>query len=127
MPTVKDEVAKNLLYYRKKNRMTQKHIAECLGVKHNAVSSWENGANSIDIELLFKICEIFKISVNDMYGIYSNSQAEHFTKEEKELLRDYQMLNNQGKEYIRQTMVMALSTYKKADSVPGLDTQAKLG
>lgn len=66
---VKDTIAKNLLYYRKKNKITQKELAEKLGVKHNAISAWENGVNSIDIDTLFRVCQIFGITVNDMYGI----------------------------------------------------------
>ena len=65
---IKETVAKNLLYYRKKNKITQKELAEKLGVKHNAISSWENGVNSIDIDTLFQICKIFGITVNDMYA-----------------------------------------------------------
>lgn len=66
---IKDTIAKNLLYYRKKNKITQKELAEKLGVKHNAISAWENGVNSIDIDTLFRVCQIFGITVNDMYGI----------------------------------------------------------
>lgn len=54
--------------------MTQKELANLLGVKNSAVSNWEKGVNSIDIETLFKACTIFDISVNDMYGIYSNKE-----------------------------------------------------
>ena len=70
MSTVRDEIAKNLLYYRKKAGYTQKQFAEFLGVKNSAVSNWENGLNSIDIETLFKACELFGITLNDMYGKY---------------------------------------------------------
>lgn len=72
MSTVRDEIAKNLLFYRKKAGLTQKELAEKLGVKNTAVSNWESGNNSIDIETLFNACRIFGVSVNDMYGIYSN-------------------------------------------------------
>lgn len=64
---IKEIIAKNLLYYRKKNKITQKELADKLGVKHNAISAWENGVNSIDIDTLFRICKIFGITVNDMY------------------------------------------------------------
>ena len=71
MSTVKDEIAKNLLYYRKKSGLTQKEFAEKLGVKNTAVSNWESGNNSIDIETLFAACEVFHVTLNDMYGKYS--------------------------------------------------------
>ena len=72
MGYIRDEISKNLLFYRKKSGMTQKELANLLGVKNSAVSNWEKGVNSIDIETLFKACTIFKISVSEMYGQYSN-------------------------------------------------------
>ena len=71
MSTVRDEIAKSLLFYRKKCGLTQKELAEKLGVKNTAVSNWESGNNSIDIETLFLACEIFGVTLNDMYGKYS--------------------------------------------------------
>lgn len=79
---VKETIAKNLLYYRKKNKITQKTLAEQLGVKHNAISAWENGVNSIDIDTLFRVCKIFGVTVNDMYEMDSSNEpstkAAHF-------------------------------------------------
>ena len=83
---IKDVIAKNLLFYRKKNKITQKELAEKLGVKHNAISSWENGVNSIDIDTLFRVCQIFGITVNDMYGMSDDTKpstiAAHFDGDE---------------------------------------------
>ena len=82
---VKETIAKNLLYYRKKNKITQKALAEQLGVKHNAISAWENGVNSIDIDTLFRVCKIFVVTVNDMYEMTSSEPttiAAHFDGDE---------------------------------------------
>ena len=81
---IKETVAKNLLFYRKKNKITQKELAEQLGVKHNAISSWENGVNSIDIDTLFKVCKIFGVTVNDMYDMKQEptTLAAHFDGDE---------------------------------------------
>lgn len=86
---IKETIAKNLLFYRKKSKITQKQLAEKLGVKHNAISSWENGVNSIDIDTLFKVCKIFGVTVNDMYDMKEepNIKAAHldgkdFTEEQ---------------------------------------------
>lgn len=86
---IKKIIAENLSYYRKKNHFTQKQLAEQLGVKHNAISSWENGVNSIDIDMLYQICQIFQINVDDMY-VPQNSipvdieilSSKDFTKEQ---------------------------------------------
>ena len=82
---VKETIAKNLLYYRKKNKITQKALAEQLGVKHNAISAWENGVISIDIDTLFRVCKIFGVTVNDMYEMTSSEPttiAAHFDGDE---------------------------------------------
>lgn len=72
---IKETVAKNLLFYRKKNKITQKQLAEQLGVKHNAISAWENGVNSIDIDTLFRVCKIFGVTVNDMYDMQESDST----------------------------------------------------
>ena len=74
-----------MLYDRKKNKITQKALAEQLGVKHNAISAWENGVNSIDIDTLFRVCKIFGVTVNDMYEMTSSEPttiAAHFDGDE---------------------------------------------
>lgn len=88
LTTVKEAVAQNLLFYRKRNRMTQRELAEKLGVKHNSISSWENGINSIDIEILSKICDIFNISINDMFS-KEQAEKEYYTEHEQSLVRKY--------------------------------------
>lgn len=98
---IKEIVAKNLLYYRKKNNITQKALAEQLGVKHNAISAWENGVNSIDIDTLFRVCKIFGVTVNDMYDMTASAESptlaahkdgENFTDEELSKIEEYKRL-----------------------------------
>ena len=93
---IKETVAKNLLFYRKKNKITQKELADQLGVKHNAISSWENGVNSIDIDTLFKVCKIFGVTVNDMYDmkeepttLAAHFDGDEYTEDELEEIRQF--------------------------------------
>lgn len=115
MAAVKDEITKNLLYYRKKSGLTQKELAEKIGVKNTAVSNWESGNNSIDIETLFSACEIFGVTLNDMYGRYSTSESSGavLSQNEDRLLSAFRSLNQQGQEYIMQTVSMAEQVYNK--------------
>lgn len=89
MITVKKEVAKNLHYFRKKQHMTQRELANKLGVKHNAISSWEKGINSIDTDVLFKICHILNISINDIFGESPNINENVYSKKEVILIQQY--------------------------------------
>ncbi len=125
MSTVKEEIAKNLLFYRKKAGFTQKELAAKLGVKNTAVSNWESGNNSIDIETLFAACEIFGVTLNDMYGKYSlekSSQAV-LSSDEARLLSTFRKLSDQGQEYILQTLDMAERVYIKADCASNVEKQ----
>lgn len=127
MATVKDEIAKNLLYYRKKTGLTQKELAAKLGVKNTAVSNWESGNNSIDIETLFSACEIFGVTLNDMYGKYSVEKSSDpvLSDTQKYILDTFDGLNDQGKEYILQTLNMAAQVYKKTSDITSVEK--KLG
>lgn len=54
--------------------MTQKELADEINknlgtnFKHNTISSWENGTNSIDTTILKLICDILEIDINTIYG-----------------------------------------------------------
>ena len=51
---------------RKKHNLTQKDLADKLGVTYQAVSKWENGLNMPDTALIKKISDDFGISLNEM-------------------------------------------------------------
>lgn len=99
--SLKHEIAKNLEYYRKKSNLTQKDLAEKLGVKYNTISSWENEINSIDVEILFNICEVLDVSIVDMYGQYASiDECANFTNEEKEIIQKYRTISPLGKKVV---------------------------
>lgn len=100
MKTVKEEIANNLLFYRKRAKFTQRELANQIGVKNNTISQWESGTNSIDVEILFKICEILDVSVNDMYGSYAHTNSLAPSAEENRLLENYRTMNEEGREKV---------------------------
>ena len=51
---------------RKDNNLTQKELADKLGVTYQAVSKWETGKNIPDIAVLKKISEEFNINIEDL-------------------------------------------------------------
>lgn len=91
MTSIREEIAKNLLYYRKKKNLTQKGLAELLGVTSAAVSNWENGVNSVDIDTLYKACSVLGVTFNDMYGIYARDLTGDFTPHERALIDAYRV------------------------------------
>lgn len=93
------KVAQNIKRYRELNKLTQKQLAEMLGTKHNTVSAWENGMNSVDITVLVKMCEILNITINEVYGI-EEPKKHNVTSNEMNLIRKYQSLDQNGKETV---------------------------
>ena len=51
---------------RKEKRMTQKDLAEKLGVTDRAISKWENGRGLPEVSLMKPLCEILEITVNEL-------------------------------------------------------------
>ncbi len=51
---------------RKDNNLTQKELADKLGVTFQAVSKWENGKNIPDIAILKQISDMFNINIDDI-------------------------------------------------------------
>lgn len=77
---LKNQIALNIKYYRKKAGITQKQLAELVGVTSTAVSNWESGQNSINTEILFKVCEVMNVSLNDIYSATPSASSEQQKK-----------------------------------------------
>ena len=92
--SIKETIAKNLLAYRKKSGLTQKQLADMLGVGNSAISNWETGVNSIDIDTLVAACDIFGTTINDMYEAQSDTSV---TTLEFLVIKKYRTLDRYGK------------------------------
>lgn len=93
---LKDNIQKNLIFYRKKMKRTQKDLAVALGVSAAAISSWECGNNSPDIDTLFAICKELQVGLYDMCGVFE--ETKQMPEEETRLLNTYRSLNQKGRE-----------------------------
>lgn len=113
-------IAKNILFYRKQKKLSQKDLAERLGVKHNTISSWENGTNSVDIESLFLISEILGIPINELYGVERKS-SKSLPENEKLLVERYQSLDDKSKKLVNIIMDLEGDETQKVSSIQ-LDT-----
>lgn len=53
---------------RKKNKMTQAELAELIGLKRATVTQYENGRISPSKEVLIKIANLFRVSLDEIVG-----------------------------------------------------------
>ncbi|MBQ3140509.1 MAG: helix-turn-helix transcriptional regulator, partial [Clostridia bacterium] len=68
MDTTRQTIGQNIRKYRQQRGVKQKDLAAALGVNSSAVSNWETGVNSIDIEALVRISSLLDVSLDALYG-----------------------------------------------------------
>lgn len=54
--------------YREELGLTQSELAKSVGTLQRNVSNWENGVNEPDCATLVKLAELFKISLDELFG-----------------------------------------------------------
>lgn len=89
MGSAREEIAKNICFYRKKAGLTQKQLAEAIGAKKSSISNWELAQNSPDIDTLVEICKILNVTARDMFGIYAGADAPALSAHEREMVDAY--------------------------------------
>ena len=53
---------------RAEKKLTQKEVAEKLGMLQPAYARYESGKTELDYEKLVFLCNLFEITPNDLYG-----------------------------------------------------------
>ncbi len=101
--TIKKNISKNIAKYREAAGISQKELAGKLGVVPSRISNWETGANCPTIDILFEVCEILDVSINDIYGVYPDSRF-ILKYGEQDLLKKYRDLDEHGKEMVDFTL-----------------------
>ena len=59
----------NVVYYRKKKRLSQTQLAEMVDIHRTYVSSIELGKVSVSFDVLFKLAEILDVPVSKLFEI----------------------------------------------------------
>lgn len=59
---------KRLREFRKEKNLTQKELAEQIGIKRNSYSDWETGKNEPSLENLVKLADLFEVPLDWLFG-----------------------------------------------------------
>ena len=122
-------VAKQLRTIRQQFGLTQKEVAGVLGIDRTTYTYYETGLTSPPLETLYKLSKMYHVTVGYLMGVEinyfdpgetkiaakKNSDAqlrlEAMSRDEKELLLCYRVLNSEAKEKVlEQLHLMALKT-----------------
>mgnify|MGYP003292964441 CR=1 FL=1 len=88
MATIKENLAKNISELRKINKMTQSELANKLNYTDKAISKWERGESTPDVESLSAIAKLFNLTVDDLLH-ESFDKEKALAQEKKEKNKTY--------------------------------------
>ena len=98
MENRKIPIADMIRTYRKKAKISQQELGEMLGVTRNTVVNWEGGRYRPDIDLLLPLCEIFGISLYELFGTLD--RAPGISSPEKAVLEQYRQISPLGRRIV---------------------------
>lgn len=87
--------------------MTQQELAKATGKSFRTIQSWERELSYPNAEMVWKLCEIFKVDPNDLLGWYDEHPRDDtrsaLPPEEAELMRNYRACTPQWRSNISMT------------------------
>ena len=70
----------NLRYYRRRNNLTTRQLAEQIGVVPATIVMYENGKHPIPYDVAIKLADVLKIEVSLLYDEFSRFLAAPYTE-----------------------------------------------
>jgi len=102
------KIGKFIAECRKQNGLTQMQLAEKLGITDRAVSKWETGKAMPDSSIMLKLCEVLKITVNDLL-CGEVVTMENYNKEmEKQLLEMIKQKQESDKRLLKLEIILGI-------------------
>ena len=57
----------NVVFYRKRERLTQLQLAEKVNIDRSHISAIELGNVGVSMDVIFKLCEVLKITTQELF------------------------------------------------------------
>ncbi|UGB31666.1 helix-turn-helix domain-containing protein [Metabacillus sp. B2-18] len=80
-----DIMGKRLRYLRDKKGLSQKFVAEKIGVKNNTLSGYEAGDREPSSEILAKLAQFYEVTTDYLIGV---TDFQYRTKEQDDFIND---------------------------------------
>ena len=76
-------LSENIYVLRRKSGLSQEQLAEKIGVSRQAISKWEGGLSTPELEKLKALSECFQITIDELTGNQAVSASSPTVKEEE--------------------------------------------
>ena len=93
-------LGQQISHHRKRTGLSQKKLAEFVGVTPAALSQYENGRREPNIVVITSIARVFDITIDSLLGLEPLPDLIAQNRSEYVLLRDFRCLNNLGQKRI---------------------------
>ena len=103
------KIGKFIAECRKNQNLTQLQLAEKLNITDRAVSKWERGKSMPDSSIMLELCEILKISVNDLLSGEVISMDNYSKELEKNLMKIVKAKEQSDKRLLTMEMFFGIS------------------
>ncbi len=91
-------LSENIRIMRMMRGLSQKQLGDLLHKSANAVSNWEKGTTSPDVDTLESLCKTLKVNPNQIYGWDSCQELDDFIASQHNMLKDIDELKRQRDE-----------------------------
>lgn len=93
--------------------MTQEQLAAKCGMQKQNISRYENSDREPNIRTAKKMADALGVSLEELIveSYSAVESSDDLFPDEINLIQDYRTLSSSGKEYIRQTMALAVQSY----------------
>lgn len=81
-----NKIGKFIAEMRKQQNYTQREFAEILGISDKTVSKWECGNGMPELSLMLPVCEMLRITLNELFSGEKLTDADYKNKAEENLM-----------------------------------------
>ena len=74
---LRNEIGTKLCNIRKSNGLTQQEVADIIEISRTSLSNYEKGERVIDIEVLYKLCNLYNVSIDYLVGLKNTPDTQH--------------------------------------------------
>lgn len=113
------ELKDMLVYYRKRDGLSQRELASKVGVSPSTIGMYESGKRFPERSIEEALADIFNVSLSSLRGIDEDENLPRLNAEEMGLIDSFRSLNGESKRQII-LMLSFLKEQEKQQNIKGI-------
>lgn len=86
---MKYEIGKRIRKYREDRKLSQKDLADMIGVSNSRISNWEKGINRPDADIIADLCRVLQISPSELLDVHLST--DELNDQERKVIQAYRI------------------------------------